>query len=157
MCVYASSFATAIVLLSKLSGGGGGGNLNVYLTWLWLIPNWAYSTLSPFLCLCVSFIHHALFSPSFVPVCIFYSPCFIFSILCSEMTGRTIHHFLVEGEATTCLQLQDLWRKLISFCSLCIIWNYLYNVVPGYMQKKTSLDLRPSPCLPSPQFYVHDL
>ena len=65
VCVYASFFATAIVLLSKLSGREG--NLNVYLTWLWLIPNWAYSTLLPFLCLCVSFIHHALFSPSYAP------------------------------------------------------------------------------------------
>ena len=57
VCVYVSSFATAIVLLSKLSGREE--NLNVYLTWLWLIPNWAYSTLLPFLCLCVSFIYHA--------------------------------------------------------------------------------------------------
>ena len=55
VCVYASSFATAIVLLSKLSGREG--NLNVYLTWLWLIPNWAYSTSLHFLCLCVSFIN----------------------------------------------------------------------------------------------------
>ena len=65
VCVYTSSFATAIVFLSKLLGREG--NLNVYLTWLWLIPNWAYSTLLPFLCLCVSFIHHALFSPSYAP------------------------------------------------------------------------------------------
>ena len=103
VCVYASSFATAIVLLSKLSGREG--NLNVYLTWLWLIPNWAYSTLLPFLCLCVYFIHHALFSLSYAPRWLY---------------RRTMHHFLVEGEATTCLQLQDIWRKLISFCSLCI-------------------------------------
>ena len=81
VCVYASSFATAIVLLSKLSGRER--NLNVYLTWLWLIPNRAYST----------------FVTLSVPVCIFYSPCFIFSILCSETARRTIHHFLVEGES----------------------------------------------------------
>ena len=58
------SYQTAIVL-SKLLGREG--NLNVYLTCLWLIPNWAYSTLLPFLCLCASFIHHALFSPSYAP------------------------------------------------------------------------------------------
>ena len=65
VCVYVSSFATAFVLLSKILGREG--HLNVYLTWLVLIPNWAYSTLFLFLCLCVSFIHHALFSPSYVP------------------------------------------------------------------------------------------
>ena len=94
------------------------GNLNVYLTWLWLIPNWAYS------------IYLVTLS---VPVCIFYSPCFIFSILCSEMARRTIHYFLVEAEATTCLQMQDLWRTNLFLFFMHIIWNYLYNVVPGYM------------------------
>ena len=61
VCVYVSSLCN----LSKLSGREG--HLNVYLTWLGLIPNWAYSTLLLFLCLCVSFIHHALFSTSYVP------------------------------------------------------------------------------------------
>ena len=141
MCVYVSSFATAFVLLSKILGREG--HLNVYLTWLGLIPNWAYSTLLPFLCLCVSFIHHALFSTSYI---------------CSKMTGRTIYHFLVEGEShhlpPTAGSLEE--TNLFLFF-MHIMGNYLYNVVPGYMQKKTSLILRPSPCLPSPQFYVHDL
>ena len=117
MCVYASSFATAIVLLSKISGREG--HLNVYLTWLGLIPNWAYSTLLPSLCLCL------------------YSPCFIFYILCSKMTGRTIYHFLVEGESHHLPPTAGSLEKTNLFLFFMhIMWNYLYNVVPGYMQKK---------------------
>ena len=118
MCVYASSFATAIVLLSKLLGRKG--NLNVYLTWLWLIPNWAYSTLLPFLCLCVSFIHHALFSPSYVP-----------RWLGGQYTiswWKRSHHLPPTAGS---LEKTNLFLFFMH-----IIWNYLYNVVPGYMQKE---------------------
>ena len=120
MCVYASSFATAIVLLSKISGRER--NLNVYLTWLWLIRNWAYSTLLPFLCLCVSFIHHALFSPSYAP----------------RWLG---------GQYTI-----SWWKEKPPPASNWRIFAYNLELPSRLHAERTSLNLKPSPCPPHHNF-----